>query len=141
MSYIIKKSKSLIRIGGLCMKNRKLKSLLGIFLALGMALSVGTALSVAKANKPAEIVLAEGDEEQETPTSNEENPANSEAESGNAEAEGNGAASQESASADEEEEKPAELSISPKDIVKIFLKAFRDAVKDLLRHIKHWIGR
>ena len=124
------------------MKNRKLKSLLGIFLALGMALSVGTALSVNKANKPAEIVLAEGDEEQETPTSNEETPANSETETGNAEAEGNDAASQESASVDEEaEEKPAELSISPKDIVKIFLKAFRDAIKDLLRHIKHWIGR
>ena len=128
------------------MKNKKLKVLIGMFFATAMALSVGTALSVSKPLRPAEIVLAE-DEEPETPTSSEESEtpdsseeeqtgaANEETPSANEGAEAT--ATSESSEEAEEESKPE--PISTKDILKILAKTFRDAIKDLIEHIKRWL--
>ena len=52
-------SKFKVTLGEIIMKNRKIKALFGMFFALALALSSGTLLASAKTNKPAEIVLAE----------------------------------------------------------------------------------
>lgn len=110
------------------MKNRKLRSLLGAFLALGMALSVGTALSFAKPHQPAEIVLAEGEEE---PTSSsEETPA--------AKEESAAPAQQESAKQSSSSSSSTSSSIlsKGKKALKLILKTLKDALKDFINKLR-----
>ena len=128
------------------MKNRKLKSLFGVLFALAMALSVGTALASARFNKPAEIVLADG-EESEEPTetsSNDEEDVSSNPETPTSSEEETPATSEEPAESSEGEESASdseyiEIEVEPKDIFQILGNTFRDAIKDLIEHIKRWL--
>ena len=99
-----------------------------------MALSTSALLCKARANKESEIVLAEGEEQapeqssEETPEqSSEETPAEQPSEGGG------------EAAPEEQADSSAELT--PKNIFMVFANAFRDAIKDLIRHIKRWFGR
>ena len=118
------------------MKNKKLKALLGAFFALAMAISVGTSLSFAKAHKPAEIVLAEGEEEQ---SSDDETAANDEQEAPTQEE----TPAQESEQSSDESQKEAGEDVPPvtaEGIFKVLAKTLRDALKDLINHIKRWFN-
>ena len=125
------------------MKKRKINSLIGAFFALALAISVGTTLSLRKANKNPEIVLAEDDPE--TPTSNTEDP---ETPTSNEEEQNNENTETEVAADGETEVTPVESSsestsssgIDSADIIKIILKTFRDALRDLKEHIKRWLN-
>ncbi len=112
------------------MKNRKVRGLISVFFALTMALSTGALLAKAKANKPVEIVLAEGESEtpEQTPETPEEQPAEQPIE-------------QEETPAEQPSESEQSNPITPKNIFMIFANAFRDAIKDLIRHIKSWFKR
>ncbi len=110
------------------MKNRKLTGLLGAFLALSMALSVGTALSFAKPHQPAEIVLAEGEEEptsssEETPAANDESSTPAQQES-----------AQESSSSSSSSS--SSVLSKAKKALKIILKTLKDAIKDLINKFR-----
>ena len=125
------------------MKKRKINSLIGAFFALGLAVSVGTTLSLAKANKNPEIVLAEDDpetpisntEDPETPTSNEGEQNNE-----NSEAEVAADGETELTPAESSSESTSSSGIDSADIIKIILKTFRDALRDLKEHIKRWLN-
>ena len=124
------------------MKSRKVRGLISVFFALAMALSTGALLSKARANKEPEIVLAEGEEQapeqssEETPEqSSEETPEQSSEETpAEQPSEGGGEAAP-------EEQADSSAELTPKNIFMVFANAFRDAIKDLIRHIKRWFGR
>ena len=116
------------------MKTKAAKSLLASICALALAVSTGTTLSVAKVNKSPEIVLAQSEETPDTDEENsflDENATPSQNENSNE--------AQESESESETTEKEQLPAIEPKEIVKLILKGFKDAIKDLLEHFKRWL--
>lgn len=122
------------------MKKKGIKSLITVFFALALAVSVGTSLSFAKAQKHPEIVLAEGEEDPETPVSSEddEEPASSEETPASSD---DAAPIEESSESASEEQQAAPLpKISVKDILKLIFQAFKDAIKDLIRHLDKWFA-
>ena len=122
------------------MKNKKLKALIGLFCALSMALGFGRALSVSKVNRPVEIVLADDEDDSETQVSS--NDEGTDSEEPAAPAQGEEQPTAEPAEATNEEstsESSGGFSVSGEDILKIIFKAFWDAIKDLIQHIKKWL--
>lgn len=120
------------------MKNKRIKCLIGAFLALGMTLSLGASLSLRKASNRPEIVLAEDAGEQETPAASteepkEEQPAAAQQESKPAQQTSSQSSSSSSLSA-------SSLKQKGKKAIKIILQTLKDAVKDFInkvrRHIK-----
>ena len=109
------------------MKNRKLKGLLGAFLALGMALSVGTALSFAKPHQPAEIVLAE---DAEQPTSSEEAPAKEESQAPAQQS------SQESAKQSSRSSTASSLKAKAKKAIKLILTKLKNKFRSILNKFR-----
>ena len=117
------------------MKNRKIKALFGMFFALALALSSGALLASAKTNKPAEIVLAEEEpDENEEPVSSEETPTTDEGEASGTEAPAEPREEAESATEDD----MIRFEVTPKDVFTIIGEAFKDAIKDLIEHFKRW---
>ena len=122
------------------MKNRRIKGLLASLFALAMAVSVGTSLSFAKAQKHPEIVLAEGEEDPETPVSSEDDEEPASSEETPASSEEAAPAEESSESASEEQQAASLPKISGKDILKLIFQAFKDAIKDLIRHLDKWFA-
>ena len=116
------------------MKKKMTRKILAAIFAVSLAFGGGFLISQSVQPK-AEIVLAEGEEapeadpapetpeETETETTGEEKPATSD---------------DSSAPATSDQESSTSLI---KRIIKALLKAFRDAMKDLINHIKSWVGK
>ena len=122
------------------MKNKKIKALIGLFCALSMALGVGRALSVSKVNRPVEIVLADDEDDSETPTSSNDEGTDSEEPAAPASNEDQPATEPAGTTNEEStQESSGGFSVSGEDILKIIFKAFWDAIKDLIQHIKKWL--
>jgi len=129
------------------MKSKKIKGIIGALLALSLAFGAGLTLSLSKNSSHPEIVLADSEEEtpvsndDENPTSSEETPGESEETPGSSEETPSGEESSEvpvsEDTADEEkEESSSSFPISKSDILTILKNAFKDAIKDLINHIK-----
>ena len=110
------------------------KNLFASIFALALAVSAGTALAKTKINNTPEIVFASEEEthvdDESSITSDEsvssedsENSNNEEAESANNIASDLGAALSE---------------IDTKEVFKLILEGFKDAIRDLFRHFKMW---
>jgi len=116
------------------MKNKKFKSLIALIFAFSLALGGATLFAEAKAKEPAQIVLAEdeneGDDEETPTTSEEETPSESE--------ETPSTTPSEPAQESSQEAKSQPAPVDAVSILKIFAKAFRDAIKDLIEHFKRW---
>ena len=109
------------------MKNRKIKALLISLFALTLTFSTSLTLSKARGNNRPEIVLAEGEEDPETPTSSEEPAASEEPAT---------ATPSESEGSEEKAEESSETqNLSIADII---INIFKDALKDLIEHFKRW---
>ena len=113
------------------MKTRKIKGLIASLFTLAMAVSVATTMAVTRQQKLPEIVLAEDVEDPETPVSNEDEAPAQPADDSIA-SEG-----QESASEESKAETP---SFNSRDIFKIIIQIFKDALKDLMAHFEKWLN-
>ena len=125
------------------MKKNMSKKILAAIFAVSLALGGGFLISKSVQPK-AEIVLAESEEAEEatdpetpeepTETETPEEPAEGGSEEKPAESETSGGASAPAQAASNSTEG------LPKSVIKALLKTLRDALKDLIAHIKQWFG-